>query len=119
MNKQAKTIISILLIIIVVLIGLLIYKTNGNKSNTLKNSDSEINKAIGIYHNNNWNSREATLTLNKDMTCNYPSTSDSCKWTISDTTIKITLSGNKENVHEAILTNNGIVLHDHLFTKLN
>lgn len=112
MNKQAKIIIAVLSVVIVVLLFMLI--STGN-INFISN-----NKAVGVYHNNNWNNHEATLVLNKDMTCKYPTGATACKWTISDNTIKIILSSEYgDSEHIATLTNNGIVLHDHLFIKLN
>lgn len=145
MNKQAKIIIGILSFIIIVLIVLLIKfnfkKDNCNKCNikeSNKTTDTNTNykEAIGIYHNYNWNNHEATLTLNKDKTCQYPTGTTQCKWDLSDDKIIIYLYGsekaftNKEaleeaekgtngDIHVAMITNNGVILHDHLFNKLN
>lgn len=56
------------------------------------NIEKEVNNnLVGIYYNSNWNGREATLTLNKDGTCIYPTGNDNnYKWTVSGEKIIIT-----------------------------
>ena len=88
MNKKQMYIISSVIIVLVILILILItiivkISRDDNKLKT---------KGIGVYHNNNWNSNEATLILNDDMTCKYPSSSHDCKWALSDKQIIITLT---------------------------
>ena len=99
MNKLAKIIISILSCITVFLLIIVIVLLN--KKDSCNNQDDEqkkesvnveeINKVSGIYHTNNWNNKEATLELNKDMTCKYPTGRHTCKWTLSDNKVIITL----------------------------
>ena len=82
--------------IIFCLIGFFI----GNNANNEENKNDLVNKAVGVYHNNNWNKREATLTLNEDFTCEYPDSSDTCEWSIGGKEITITLTSyilNKNN----------------------
>jgi ABC-type lipoprotein release transport system permease subunit len=153
MNKKVIIILSVIVAIGVISFIAIMLLNNG--------SDKSLNKAVGIYHNDNWNSHEATLQLNKDKTCKYPNNTQSCEWTISEDKITITLghytikADNSDNVgraifyntkeecedklegytgafslinprcvkegstHEATLINNGILLYDHVFSKVN
>ena len=95
MNKKQKYIISVVISTLVVLVLILIsiiIKISKDDNKDLDKNNKEIIKAIGVYHNNNWNNNEATLILNNDMTCKYPNSSDECKWTILGKQITITLT---------------------------
>ena len=162
MNKQAKIIIGTLtgvIIILLIVIASLLSKTNKPKEaeETISNK-KDIEKVVGIYHTNSWNNREATLQLENNLSCKYPSSKDTCTYEIKGDNITITLTSytikaetelsfystytNKEsceadierlqgtynlkdatceaksNKHEAVLTNNGVLLHDTLFSKI-
>lgn len=118
MSKKAKIIIGILSIVILLLIVVIIILAIQLKGNNPKKPST--NKVVGIYHTDNWNGKDATLVLNDDMTCKYPTNYGSCEWTISDNniTLKVTTDINTSE-HKATYTNSGIVLHDRVFTKLD
>lgn len=97
--------------------------TNGSTppENTVPSTtqDIQIVRHVGIYHNYDWNNREATLTLNADGTCRYPGGTKGT-WEIVDNTIVMTLSAQYgESLHIAYIVNNGVILHDHFFQKMN
>lgn len=163
MNNKYKIIsgiiIMVLLISNIITLVLLLNKKDNCNVNEIDTNKSE-NSIVGIYHNSNWNNRDATLQLNEDMTCKYPNSNDTCKWTFDNGKLTITLStyhikyDNKdlqlsssswnieaceeslENLkeeyklingrceasnseHEANIVNGGILLHDHVFNKIN
>jgi hypothetical protein len=97
MNKLSKIIIGIMSVVIIGLISVIIVLLNklntngGNTSDTPKIDNKQVQNAIGIYY-----SQEkiiytnATLKLNKDMTCEYSEIDANCKWSISDDEITLT-----------------------------
>lgn len=85
-KKQMYIIISVISVLVILILFLITIIVKISKDD----SKPKI-KGIGVYHNNNWNSNEATLILNDDMTCKYPSSSHDCKWELSDKQIIITL----------------------------
>jgi len=89
---------------------------------------------IGTYYCDNWNGSSATLVVNEDGTCKYP-TGDAGKWEKDNKNINIFLQKSsiisngssvaekKENEyndkHVAIIVDDGVILHDKLFKKVN
>lgn len=100
-----------------------IWKTYGIAKSTSSNSSDEVNSVIGIYHNDNWNGREATLVLNKDNTCKYviEYTGDRCVWLMVDSEVVFVLTDEDGDVskHNAAIVNDGLILHEHFFKKMN
>lgn len=127
MNKKVIIIICLLIAIISGLIGYII----GDKLSDNQNSNSSSNKSlVGTYYCQDWNGSTATLVLNEDGTCKYP-TGSKGKWKTSENTVEIYLrnytaeysnSNNDSDYsdkHEATIVNNGIILHDKFFSKMN
>ena len=116
MNKKIMLLLSFCVVAIVFsIIGYFIgINING------ENKDKQIVKAAGIYNNKNWNNREATLILNENFTCQYPGGDNNCTWSIKviEITIQLTPSTISDGKHSAILSDSGIVLHEHFFEKV-
>lgn len=70
----------------------------------------------GIYWNSNWNGREATLILDENGGCKYPTTPN-CEYWVEDDSIKLKLYGSDNDIHEAYVVDGGLILHDHFFEK--
>ena len=151
-----KNIIIILLLLANVILLVLVFKPQNNKKNT-----TPINNVVGIYHNSNWNKMDATIVLNEDMTCQYPSSSETCTYDINNNVITMTLIDyyiaydntneisissfsntleqcntalynfelvntlvngrceERKSNHNATIAGSSIVLHDHVFNKVN
>ena len=94
MNKLSKIIIGIMSAIIVGLLTsniILVIKLNKKPIETP--IDTNTQRVIGMYHSTDYRGyRDSTLTLNKDMTCEYPNENVNCKWSISDDEITLTLT---------------------------
>lgn len=131
----------ILICIIVALIfGIVGYIIGINMRYIPKNSSlSNVNieeKIVGTYYCTTWNGHEAVLTLYKDGTCDYP-TGNNGTWTVEKNTIHIDIDfssalnefynkvGEEKSLtsakdrHDAIIVDNGIILHDKFFQKMN
>ena len=116
MKKPVKIAIAIAIVLSSALIGFLI-------GNNLKFH------VVGVYHNDSWNGKEASLILNKDGSCEYPSGGDAT-WKRDENQIIITVTstgrimdGNIQEVsttstHICEIVNNGLVLHGHFFERL-
>lgn len=119
--------IFIVIIMIAIIFGVAGYLIGVN-SNTNSN-------AVGLYHSNLWNDREATLVLNADGTCKYPTGSNGT-WTIENNIIHINLgntntvpndvnvtstatTSNTANIHDATIVKGGVILHDVMFQKVS
>jgi len=80
------------------------------------NSDKSSN-VVGIYHSNSWNGQEATLVLNEDGTCKYP-TGNTGIWTKENDVIHIDL-GDTLKIHDAMIVKDGVILYDVMFQKMS
>lgn len=83
-NKIVILLSSIILVLLVIIIILLILLSNKNGKDTSKG-------IAGIYSNNTWNGKGATLVINDDYTCEYPTGSYNCSWKVEGNTMTITL----------------------------
>lgn len=144
MKKIKVTLICIIIALITGIIGFFIglyareNSTNNQNFSESSNQDKQ-NAVVGTYYAPNWNGHEATLILNNDGTCKYP-TGDTGKWNTDGEKVYITLdysdeilnfynsigeeySSNIENItslkdtHDAIIVNFEIILHDKFFQK--
>ena len=102
-------------------------------------------KCVGTYYSSTWNGKNATLVLNADMTMKYP-TGDTGTWSVEGDKIHLYLDGKDmgemlkrfgiNDVNEldsnrveipqvqntgytATIVNNGVMLNDHFFQKMN
>lgn len=89
---------------------------------------------VGTYYCDDWNGSSATLVVNENGTCKYP-TGDIGKWEKNNKNINIFLQKNSiiandssvietkedeyNDKHIAIIVDNGLILHDKLFRKVN
>ena len=89
MNKKAKIIISIMIILIIVLSVVIFFLIKPFGS---ENKNSDIEKAVGTYHCDKFYGSPATLILKENMTCRYPGNQVLCNWEIKGKNIYITLS---------------------------
>lgn len=123
--KKLSILIVIIMISIVFGVARYLIGVNSNTSS----------KAVGIYHSSLWNGREATLVLNGDGTCKYP-TGSKGTWTIENNIIHINLgntntvsndvnatstatTSNTTNIHDATIVKDGVILHDVMFQKMS
>lgn len=97
MNKLSRIIIGIMSVVIIGLISVIIVLLNklntngGNTSDAPKIDNKQVQNAIGIYYSQEKiRYTNATLKLNKDMTCEYSEIDANCKWSISDDNITLT-----------------------------
>lgn len=118
--------ICIILSLIICIILTFIVGVNIGKKET--NKTSELNNVVGIYHSYSWNNKEATLVINSDGTCKYP-TGKKGTWQLKDEVIEINLgkvdyseiyNGGTitDDIHNATIVNNGVLLHSVLFNKI-
>lgn len=70
MKKKHVIILLVVILVIGIISLVLCYKPEPSK------------RIVGIYHNDNWNNSEATISINEDGTCQHPSNSDRCEWSI-------------------------------------
>ncbi len=137
--KKNKTVIllsSIILVLLVIITILLILLFNKNENYSSKG-------IAGIYSNNTWNGKGATLVINDDYTCEYPTGSYNCTWKVVGNTMTITLknyiikmgesygatkekceTNNSDECQESVSThtatvgNGAIALNGHTFVKV-
>jgi len=125
MKKFSIVLIVILIIALGVVTSLYIREKNLNE----KSNKEEGQSVIGTYFNENWNGRNATLVIKEDGTCKYP-TGSTGTWTLEDGVIKINLGkidmtgvypgGTiQDDIHNASVMKNGVILHDHFFEKMD
>lgn len=121
MSKLSKAII----VILIIALGIMTYLYITERA---KNNNPETN-VVGTYYNTDWNGRSATLVINEDGTCKYP-TGSSGTWQLKDNYIEMNLGtvdytgvykgGTiQDDIHKATIMNNGVMLHDHFFEKMN
>lgn len=129
------------------IIGVKITKIAPNvasNSTTIK-EPTAIEKCVGTYYSSTWNGRNATLVLNEDMTMKYP-TGSTGTWSLDGDKIHLYLDGkdvkemlksfgindvneldsNKVDIPQtqnsgyiATIVNNGVMLNDNFFQKMN
>ncbi|HEX2944945.1 MAG TPA: hypothetical protein VHT96_03210 [Clostridia bacterium] len=119
-------------VLIVIIIVAIVFGVAGYMIGVNSNTSSS---AVGIYHSDSWNGHEATLVLNADDTCKYP-TGDKGTWTIENNIIHINLgntntvsndidatstatASNTTDIHDATIVKDGVILHDVMFQNMS
>lgn len=114
----------------ILILGLMISIVFGVGGYLIGVNSKTSSNVVGIYHSYSWNHGEATLVLNADGTCKYP-TGDMVNWTKENKIIHIHFGNeNKPAIHlnatkdmthynDATIVKDGLILHDILFQKMS
>lgn len=116
MKRERQILIYIAIAVIFSCIGCFI-GAHINQTSTKNITDAP--SVAGVYYTTDWNGEGATLLLNDDGTCKYASSSTSTNpdstWVKNNNRVIIDLHG---SIHEAIIINDGLLLHNALFQKV-